>query len=486
MNSSSNLVNQGSDNMKQKILILGLGRYATGSGVSAALYFAKRGDDVIVTDALPLKEVKDNVAQLKKYKNVKFHLGGLKLKDVDWADIVAKNPGVRRNDPMYLRAKKLGKPIVNDITIFLEKCPCLTIGITGTRGKSTTTAWIGDMLKRSGKTAYIGGNITVSPLTFLTKLKKSDIAVIELSSWMLETCGEVGISPHIAVWTNLMRDHLNTYDGMDDYAEAKAQIIRHQKPNDIFIANLDNDYVANYVSEAPGTVKGFSAKKKSKSVAWISKDKIVLQDGKKLIEIISTKDIGLSGAHNIKNALAAIITAKEAGANLKGIRESLKKFTGMPYRQEIIAVKNGITFVNDTTSTTPDAALAAITRFAGKNHTLHWICGGAEKDLPYDELTSKVKSLTPALRSFSEGVSNVDVQVLDGTAFKRFTSAMKKEGIEFTKNSSLKSAFENCIKSAKHGDVILLSPACSSFGMFKNEFDRGDQFNKLVHEFDRL
>jgi UDP-N-acetylmuramoylalanine--D-glutamate ligase len=456
--------------MKQKILILGLGRYATGSGVSAALYFAKRGDEVIVTDAFPAKEVKENVAQLKKYKNVKFHLGKLNLKDIDWADIIAKNPGVRRNDPMYLRAKKLGKPIVNDITVFFEKCPCKTIGITGTRGKSTTTAWIGDMLTRSKKRNFVGGNITVSPLTFLDKLKKTDIAVIELSSWLLETCGEVGISPNIAVWTNVMRDHLNTYEGMEDYAEAKAQIVRHQKPNDVFIPNLDDKLVTAYVSEAPSTVKGFSAKKKSKSIAWVSKNKLMLQDGKKLVEVIDIKDIGLSGKHNIANALAAIVAAKEAGATLTGIRQSLKKYTGMPYRQEIIAVKKGITFVNDTTSTTPDAATVAIERFASKGQTLHWICGGAEKDLPYEGLMSNVK----------RQMSNVNVQVLDGTAFKRFTSAMKKRGIKFTKNSTLKLALNNCLKSAQKGDIILLSPACSSFGMFKNEFDRGDQFNALV------
>ncbi len=453
-----------------KVLILGLGRYTSGSGVSAALYFARQGHDVIVTDAFPASEVKENVTQLKKYKNVKFHLGGLKLKDIDWADIIAKNPGVRRNDPMYLRAKKLGKPIVNDITIFLEKCPCKTVGITGTRGKSTTTAWIGDMLKRSKKRAFVGGNITVSPLTFLDKLKKDDIAVIELSSWMLETCGEVGISPNIAVWTNVMRDHLNTYDSMEDYAEAKAQIVRHQKPNDVFIPNLDDKYVANYIAEAPSIIKGFSAKKKSKSTIWVAGDKIKLQIGTKLTEVISTDKIGLTGVHNIMNALAATVAAHQAGATLKGIRESLQKYKGMPYRQEIVAVKNGITFVDDTTSTTPDAALAAIERFAGKGHTLHWICGGAEKDLPYEELMSNVKRQTP----------NVDVQVLDGSAFERFTAAMKKKGIEYTKNSTLKAAFKNCLKSAQKGDVILLSPACSSFGMFKNEFDRGDQFNELV------
>ncbi len=457
---------------KQKVLILGLGRYPAGSGVSAALYFAKRGDDVLVTDALPVKEVKDNVAQLKKFKNVKFHLGKLHLKDIDWADIISKNPGVRRDDPMYLYAKKLGKPIVNDITIFLEKCPCKTVGVTGTRGKSTTTAWIGDMLKRSGKKAYIGGNITVSPLTFLDKLKKSDVAIIELSSWMLETCGEVGISPNIAVWTNLMRDHLNTYDDMNDYAEAKAQIIRHQQPKDIFIANLDDKYIVNYINEAPSIVKGFSDKKKSKSFAWISKGKIILRDGKKLIEVIAIKDIGLSGAHNVKNALVAMISAKEAGANLKGIRESLKKFTGVPYRQEIVAIKKGVIFVNDTTSTTPDATIVAINRFASDDHFLHWICGGAEKYLSYDELISHI----------ARHSSRINTQILVGTAFKRLALAMKQNGIKFTKNSSLRSAFDNCLKLAKKGDVILLSPACSSFGLFKNEFDRGDQFNELVKQ----
>ena len=459
--------------VKNKVLILGLGRYHAGSGVSAALYFAKRGDDVIVTDALPLKEVKDNVAQLKKYKNVKFHLGSLNLKDIDWADVIAKNPGVRRNDPMYLHAKKLGKTIVNDVSIFFTKCPCTTIGVTGTRGKTTTTAWIGDMLKRSGKKVYVGGNITVSPLTFLSKLKKSDIAVVELSSWLLETCGEVGVSPNIAVWTNVMRDHLNTYEGMDDYAEAKAQIIRHQKPNDIFVPNLDDVYVSTYVNEAPSIIKGFSNKKKSKSAAWIKKDKIILQIGKKEVEVISIGDIGLSGAHNIKNALAAIVASKEAGATLPGTRASLRKFTGMPYRQEIIAQKNGITFINDTTSTTPDAAIAAINRFAGKDHILYWICGGAEKDLPYEDLMASVADCASQF-------CHINVQVLDGTAFKRFSTALKKRGIKFTKNLTLKSAFDNCLKKAKKGDIILLSPACASFGLFKNEFDRGDQFNELV------
>ncbi|MHB8831310.1 MAG: UDP-N-acetylmuramoyl-L-alanine--D-glutamate ligase, partial [Patescibacteria group bacterium] len=141
-----------------KVLILGLGSYPQGTGVSAALYFAKRGHEVLVADQKTAKEVAFNVKQLKKFKNVKFHLGGWRINDVDWADIVIKNPGVRRNNESFKRALKLNKPIENDISIFLRQAKCLVVGVTGTRGKSTTTAWIGDMLKRSKIRTYVGGN----------------------------------------------------------------------------------------------------------------------------------------------------------------------------------------------------------------------------------------------------------------------------------------------------------------------------------------
>ena len=453
-----------------KVLILGLGRYPQGSGVSAALYFARQKADVLVTDLKTAKDLKDNVAQLKKFKNVRFRMGKNLVSDIDWADVVVKNPDIRRNSELYKRALQLNKPIINDITVFLEKSPCPVIGITGTRGKSTTTTWITDMLKQSGKSVYIGGNITVSPLTFLYKLKKTDIAVVELSSWLLETCGQNGLSPNIAVWTNVMNDHLNTYDGLDDYIEAKAQIMRNQKPDDIFIPNLDDDRVSSYIFDAPAKVLGFSLKRKSKSAAWISHGWIVLKKGSAIQKVLKAKDIRLSGEHNLSNALAAVVASSTAGANIAGIRKSLKTFSGIPYRQQIVAVKQGLTFVNDTTATTPDAASAALKRFASKNNRIHWICGGAEKSLPYEDLMKLVKKMQP------------DTHVLIGTAFDRFTKALEKQKIKYQKAESLKQAFERAVQSAKPGDIILLSPACASFGLFKNEFDRGNQFNNLVEK----
>jgi UDP-N-acetylmuramoylalanine--D-glutamate ligase len=458
---------------KTKVLILGLGSYPQGTGVSTALYFAKKGNEVLVADQKTAKEVAVNVKQLKKYKNVSYHLGGWRVEDVDWADLIIKNPGVRRNNEALKYAQKIGKQIENDISIFLREAPCMTIGITGTRGKSTTTAWIGDMLKRSGIRTLVGGNITVSPLTFLGKLKKDDIAVIELSSWLLETSGANGLSPNIAVWTNVMNDHLNTYDGLEDYAEAKAQIMRHQKPKDIFVANLDDKYVGMYASESASRVLGFSKSKKGSSSAfeqggWLT----VIHKGKKL-KLLPVKDIGLRGEHNIMNALAASIASLSAGAKVSAVRESLKLFKGMPYRQEIVGQKNGVIFVNDTTSTTPDAAIAALKAFAedvGRpgRRTNHWICGGADKGLDYTTMVEVAKG------------KKIIIYLLVGTAFDRLSKAFKAKGLKPIKSTSLKQAFERAVKSAKAGDVVLLSPACASFGLFKNEFDRGDQFNALV------
>jgi len=473
-------------------LVLGLGSYPGGTGVQSAIYFAKRGFDVLVTDLKTAEQIGENVKTLKRYKNVEFRLGENKVEDLEWADVIVRNPDIKKILPIYKAAAKTGKPLINDITIFLEQATCPTVGITGTRGKSTTTSWIHDMLAKSGKKSYLGGNITVSPLTFIEKIKKDDIAVIELSSWLLEPCGDAGRSPHIAVWTNVMSDHLNAYDGVEDYAEAKAQIMRHQKATDVFIPNLDDEIVSAYASEAAGTVKGFALKKMRNAWAWTQDGWLAAKVRGRETEIVKLSELSLRGPHNVMNALAATVGALEAGATLEGVRKSLKTFGGVPYRQQIVAVKKGITFVNDTTATTPDAAIAALRAFAVETAnskqqtarlkagnqrrgtldvgrcTIHWICGGAHKGLDYTPLVQEARG------------KDLDIHVLAGTAYDKLTAEFDKKKIRYAKAETLKQAFDACIKTAKADDVVLLSPACASFGLFKNEFDRGDQFNALV------
>jgi len=433
-----------------KVLILGLGKYPRGSGISAALYFAKRGDEVTVTDLSTEKELAGNVKQLKKYKNVHFVLGRHRLEDVRKADLIVRNPGIRKNTRELMEARKRGIPLASDITLFLEQCPVPVIGITGTRGKSTTSTLLADILTASGKyrRVWLGGNILVSPLTFLSQVKEGDIVVLELSSWQLESTGEAGISPSIALWTNLMRDHLNTYEDMAEYAEAKAQIFRHQKPEDIALLPSDKSFDA-YAESTAGNVYRWGT---SRSLEH------------KIVKSVSLK---ILGAHNEKNAEAAVAVALQLNVSQTAIKKAPRQFTGIANRQELVATVRGVKFINDTTATTPDATIAAIKAFA-KQGKIHLIFGGADKELDFTEVAGVLKR------------ARVDVVVLPGTAHAKIVKVFSAKKVSFQDVDSLREAVRTLFARAKKDDVILLSPGCASFGLFKNEFDRGEQFQKIL------
>ncbi|MFA5935239.1 MAG: UDP-N-acetylmuramoyl-L-alanine--D-glutamate ligase [Patescibacteria group bacterium] len=427
-----------------KVLILGLGQYPKGSGISAALFAALLGADVRVTDQKTEKELAANVKMLKKFKNVSFVLGKHRLEDIRWADIIIRNPRVRPSSPEMKEAARLGKRIESDVSLFMARCTCPVVGITGTRGKSTTTTLVYEMLKASGKKVWLGGNILISPLTFLSKIQPTDIVVLELSSWLLETTGAVGLSPQYALITNVMRDHLNTYDGMDDYAEAKAQIFRHQDQSGVVVLNTDDEYGREWMKEAPGRVIPFNRKTKRE------------------------KGIKMLGEHNELNVLAASLLAREAGAKASAIKKVAKTFKGIPDRLEEIAIKKGIRFVNDTTSTTPDATIAAVKALAPISKTIRLIAGGADKELEFDELSRLLKQ------------KKVAVTLFEGTAFAAFARSLKKAGVPFERVGSMKEALKTHLANAQKGDTVLLSPGCASFGLFTNEFERGRQFRNLI------
>jgi len=436
-----------------KVLIFGLGQYPQGSGVSAAVYFAEKGEDVRVTDLRSEKELGANVRRLKKFKNVEFVLGKHRKSDIRWADIIIRNPGVRQHSVWMTLARQFEKRIESDVSLFMEACPCPVVGITGTRGKSTTSALTAEMLKASGKKTWLGGNIKVSPLTFIDNVRADHVVVLELSSWLVETLGERGMSPQIACITNIMRDHLNAYENMEAYVEAKAQIFRHQRPDDILVLNADDSYTKQFQKEAPSTGKTFSLKKKADSD-----------------RLIAVKDLRLLGEHNLANARAAAVIARSAGATLAGIRKAVKSFAGLPDRLEVIAEKKGILFINDTTATTPDATMAAVRAISQDRKTIHLIFGGADKELEFDDVASLLKK------------KKICISVFDGTAFSKIEKAFKKANASFQSVSSMKESVTYHRKHAKKGDVILLSPGCASFGMFRNEFERGDQFKKVVRK----
>lgn len=436
-----------------RVLILGLGQYPQGSGVEAAVFFAERGHDVVATDLKNAEDLARNVKRLSTYPNVRLVLGEHRLEDVRWADIVVPNPRVRPDSPYFQEALKHGKRIESDVSVFLEACPAAVVGVTGTRGKSTTTTLIAEMLKADERTVWVGGNILVSPLAFLKKVKKSHWVVLELSSWQLELTGRKGISPAYAVWTNLMRDHLNTYSGMEEYAEAKAQIFRHQGPGGVVFLPKDK-YFNAFAETAPGEVVRTGTRNSQAGA------------------LVKATKMRIGGEHNQRNAEIAVTVAQRLGVKDRAIKKVLRTFSGLPNRQEEIGVVKGVHYINDTTATTPDATIAALKAFAPQcrkqGAVLHLIFGGADKELEFEEVARLMKRLKPA------------IHLLAGTAHEKIAATFKTYKVSYQDAASLDEAMEQIRAQVQRGDVVLLSPGCASFGLFKNEFHRGEEFIKRV------
>lgn len=442
-----------------KILILGLGQYPKGSGVAVALYFARMKHDVLVVEPYYTEAMGKNVARLKRFKNVRFVLGKHATHRVREMDLMVRHQRIRSNEPELKAARRYGIPIESELSVFLRVCPAPVIGITGTRGKSTTTALLHSILKASKlwRNAWLGGNILVSPLTYLEEITERDIVILEMSSFQLEGLGEADRSPQVGLMTNLMRDHLNTYASMEEYVEAKAQIFRHQSPEDVVLLPAGRMFDV-FASEVPGTVYRWGKK------------------GSVEEKLVRRSKLKLKGEHNRRNAEAAVSVALLLGVKQRVIKKRLGAFKGLENRQEIVGVKNGITFVNDTTSTTPDATFAAMNvyRFPKAKNHVHLIFGGADKELEFDEVA---KALAKR--------KDVIVYLLPGTAEKKIEAAFKKHNVRSMDAKNVKEAIVAIKTYASRGDVVLLSPGAASFGLFKNEFDRGEQFKKLVKSYGR-
>ncbi|MEA3272262.1 MAG: UDP-N-acetylmuramoyl-L-alanine--D-glutamate ligase, partial [Patescibacteria group bacterium] len=341
----------------KKVLIMGLGLYSKGSGISAARFFVKQGARVTVTDLKKRRELTSSIKLLKDLK-IRYVLGKHSVKDFKEADLIIKNPAVRKESKYLKISKEWGIQVETDVSMFFKLCPAdvKIIGVTGTRGKSTTCSLIYELcrgLERLQFNVFLGGNIQNSPLNFLEKLNKESLVVLELSSWMLESLQRK--SPQIAVITNVMPDHLNTYKSMKEYIKAKALIFKYQNKDDVAVLNYDNKICREMGRGIKSRKIWFSLKRKS------SKSKLL-------------KFSKLLGEHNKYNVLAAITVAKIFKISDKTIKSVLKKFKGIPSRLEFVREVGGVRYYNDTTATTPDATLAGLRALKSKKIVL--IAGG--------------------------------------------------------------------------------------------------------------
>lgn len=460
---------------------MGLGLYGDGSGISATRFLIGKGAKVLVTDLKTREQLQDQIKRLGKTADkIKFVLGEHRESDFADADLIIRNPGVPRKSKFLQIAREHNIPIETDISLFMQMVDInRIIGITGTRGKSTTTSLIYEIVKRQYPNAVLGGNITKSPLAQMSEIKKGGPVVLELSSWLLEDLEGHKLSPHVSVVTNIYPDHLNAYDGIDDYATAKENVWQWQTGNDYVILNRDNSYTKKMGARVPGRRFWFSLKPfKEENGCFVGGGNIIFRSAGKETKVASVHDIKVPGIHNRANVLAATCAAMAFGIKASHVKAGIKNFKGVADRLELLREIKGVKYYNDTTSTTPEATIAALDALskplpldkgkAGKG-SIVLIAGGADKGLDFVNVVKKIKQSCRAL------------VLLNGTGTKRLLELVSDFKIPVTVVDSMTDGVGVARSFAKRGDVILLSPACASFGMFVNEFDRGGQFRKVVN-----
>ncbi len=447
------------DWLKDKAIgILGYGR----EGQSVARYLTKHGITPVLFD-IDAKNVQDS--------GYEYFSGDTYLNNLVKVEILFRSPGFWRLDKKLIEYESHGGIITSQTQLFFENCPCPVVGVTGTKGKGTTTSLAYDIAKRSGKNAFLTGNIGLTePLDFLDSLHQSDIVYYELSSFQLQ---DLNISPHIGVVLMVTADHLDQHSSLSEYHEAKQSIAVFQSDNDFVIINKDFPASINIGAQGKGK-KLWYGTSKIESGIQLEKDciKIVnLQNyGLENQTLITLEEAGLRGEHNLQNIAAACLTAIVQEFPIQTIRQAVKEFTGLEHRLEFVIQNKGVKFYNDSFSTNPETAIAAIRSFP---EPLHIILGGSDKNLDYTELAAEIKNN-----------SNIASINLIGEISKKIETSLLQAQVQESKINSidggLEAVFEILKNISKPGDVVLLSPATASFDMFPNYKARGQKFKDLA------
>lgn len=448
------------------VTVMGLG--LNGGGSANAEFFARHGAQVTVTDLKSEEELKPSIEKLTAFPNIRFVLGEHRIEDFEKADIVIKNPGVKREGNKFLQA---AEQIESDISIFtaLSKAPLLAV--TGSKGKSSTVSALYFGLKALGYNAFLGGNITVSPLSFLEKTTEQTPAVLELSSWQLADLKNSPLfKPKIAVITPIMPDHLNWYGTMEKYVADKKLIYKNMDQSDFLIVNYDDGWGRIFAEETRAKVFWYSESHLPDDKEGVFFDKN--QNG--FCRLAGTETRLLSASAKVpgiklkQNVLNAALTVLLYGAAPEKILPVMDSYSGIEHRMEFFYENAGIKFYNDSAATIPEAVTAALTAF--KNPPV-LICGGTDKNLNFEPLAENA-------------VRAKKIFLLNGSGTDLLIPLLKKHGIKYEGVFDTLDDLLTALKpKLQQGDSVVLSPGAASFGMFKNEFDRGNRFKEKVKTF---
>ncbi len=450
------------------VLILGAAR----QGLAVARYLHQHGAIVTMNDARSQDQMRSAVASLAGL-NIRWHFGGHPVELLQGTDVLVLSGAIPHTLPIVVAARERGIHLTNDTEIFLDVVPCPWVGITGSAGKTTTTTLVGRMAeagKAAGQRVWVGGNIGLPLLSALKDMRKTDLVILELSSFQLELTTH---SPNVGAILNITPNHLDRHGSMSVYTAAKLNMLAYQQASDIAVLNHQDPILWHAAPEVKGKLLsfGFDRNETGNDQVYLKKDRIVAEFGGTTKPLLQTSQIKLRGRHNTGNVIAACAVALASGFDPQAMAAGVADFHGVPHRLELVRVVNGVSWYNDSICTAPERVIAAIQSF---EEPIVLLLGGRDKNLPWDNLANLVHQRVKHVILFGEAAPIINAALAKPQA----ATQLKSVGT----SQQLKGALEQAHKLAEAGDVVLLSPGGTSFDEFYDFEERGKVFRAWVEE----
>ena len=443
----------------KKVLLVGLAK----TGISTIKCLAKYGADITVNDIKTEDQLEEIIAEIKDIDGIKYILGH-HPENISDIDMVVVSPGVPLDLPFIKKVIEENKELIGEVELAyqLAKKPYF-VGITGTNGKTTTTSLTGEIFEKAGKETYVVGNIGNPVIDAVQAANEGASFVTELSSFQLESIKD--FKPSVSAVLNITEDHMNRHHTMENYIDAKARVFMNQDKNDFCVLNYDDELTRALAEKCNANVVFFSRLEKLEKGIYVENGDIIIDIDEK-INLMKVCELSLPGGHNLENCMAAAAMAYVSGIDIEVIREVLKTFKAVEHRLEFVKEVEGVKYVNDSKGTNPDSTIKAVQAY---ENPIILIAGGYDKGSTYDELLEIAKK-------------NVKTLVLLGQTADKIEEAARRIGFtDIHRVEDMKEAVKTCHDIAKKGDIVLLSPACASWGMYKNFEVRGKDFKDNVN-----
>lgn len=444
----------------KKVLVVGLGK----SGLAAALFLRHKGAQVTVSDVRSAESLAKEIPALLE-EGIMVEAGGHGLLTFRRQDLIVVSPGVPLDTPELVQARNFGLPVIGELELAARFLKGKILAITGSNGKTTTTALLGAILQEAGFPVLVGGNIGVPVISLVEQSSEETWCVLEVSSFQLESTEQ--FHPAVAVILNITPDHLDRHGSFENYARAKERIFAAQSGSDAVVLNADNPRTAQAAARSNAQVLWFSIEHAVRQGAWVDGGYLVHRgtpDGE-IERIMPLSKIPLKGEHNVENVVAAVCAARQAGASVAAIARAIEKFQAVEHRLEYVATVNGVEFYNDSKATNVDATAKAIAAFSGG---VHLILGGKDKGSDYTTLSDLLRQRVRAVYTIGSAAAKIESQL--------------RGVVSLHSCETLERAVNTAATAARAGEVVLLAPACSSFDQFDSYEHRGRVFKDLVHD----